>query len=626
MKATRKSINTILCMIAFALVCMIGVSASAASPASLFSTAAVSGGVKITGYSGAEDIIDIPEKIGGKAVVEIGSNFIASAHRGEIYSVVIPRYVTKIDSQAFKGCANLEQVTLGAKVTSIGASAFEGCSSLYSIDYPSSLRTIGSKAFYGCAFSYVTLPGTVESIGDNAYGSMKSLYQITIGNGTKSIGNNICINCYNLARMTVPSSVSSIGATLVPNTDTVLYVYQNSYAMKYANDKNLTNKINYLDNIQPYSLSFKAASKTKRGYVFYAGESMDLSSTLVASPSTHTNAITWSSSNTSVFTVDRYGKITAKAAGTATLVAKATENPTKTTYTKKASVNITVRKAPSKVIITEATQKNNKISAVKTAAKSSHKVAPKKQIILATRTTPAGGAPVTFASSNTKVATISSTKTQKFGNYTYTFCTITGVAEGSAKITAKTYNGKKAVYELRVEAERKAVSNNWKMAKTYTVIKGNALAKSLKTISGMPKNVKFMSSDTAVATVNKDGVVTGKKPGVAIIRAYTDTEKAETSVFVLPTKINVTSANSNTKHKIILKWKKQAGVSGYQIRYKKNGGKWSKNINVSSSKASYTTKALSKGKKYTIQIRGYVKSGKTIKYGNWSASKTLTVK
>lgn len=626
MKATRKSVSTILCMLVFALVCMIGVSVNAASPASLFSTTAVSGGVKITGYSGAEDVIDIPEKIGGKAVVEIGSNFIASAHRGEIYGVVIPRYVTKIDSQAFKGCTNLEQVKLGAKVTSIGSSAFEGCSSLYSVEYPATLRTIGSRAFYGCAFSYVTLPGTVETIGDYAYGNMKSLYQITIGNGTKSIGNNICINCYNLSRMTIPSSVSGIGATIVPNTDTILYVYQNSYAMKYANDKNLSNTIRYLDNIAPYSLSFKAASQTKRGYVFYVGESMDLSSLLTAAPSTHTNAITWSSSNTSVFTVDRYGKITAKAAGTATLVAKATENPSKTAYTRKASVNITVRKAPSKIVITEATQKNNKISAVKTAAKSSHTVAPKKQIILAARTTPAGGAPVTFTSSNKKVAQIGATKTEKFGNYTYTFCTITGVAEGNAEITAKTYNGKKVVYELKVEAVRKAAANNWKMAKTYTVIKGNALSKSLKTISGMPKNVKFMSSNTAVATVNKDGVVTGKKPGTAVIRAYTDTEKAETTVFVLPTKISITSVNSNTKHKIILKWKKQAGVSGYQIRYKKNGGKWSKNFNVSSSKASYTTKALSKGKKYAIQIRGYVKSGKTVKYGNWSASKTLTVK
>lgn len=611
-------------MIIFVLACVIGVNAKAASPEAFFSTTTVSGGVKITGYSGAESVIDIPEKIKGKNVVAIGSKFISSTYRAEVEEVVIPKYVTTIDSYAFYGCKNLQKAVLGAKVTSIGNNAFEGCSALSSVNFPAALRKIGSKAFFGCSIYYLSIPGTVETIGDYAFGNIKQLREIHINNGTKTIGNNICINCPNLGSMYLPSSVTGIGTTLVPAEDITLYAYNGSYAMKYISDKNLNNKIVYRDNVTPSTFKFKAAKNTNRKYIFYVGESANMASTLEVS-SNNTNAITWSSSKPSVLSVDRYGKITAKSAGTATLVAKASINPSKSAYTKRTSVNITVKKAPTKVLVMQKT--GNKVL---TSAKSSHKIymsGNTGSIELAARTTPAGGAPISFTSSNTRVAKVGEKKTATIGKYTYTYCTITGLSEGTADITARSYNGKKTVYSVTVEKKRTQVKGNWGMAATYKVTKGASLNQALNTLKEMPKNVQFRSVNTQIATVNKYGVITGKKPGVTKVLAYLGTQKAESTVIVLPAKMKITRTTAGSK-KITVKWSKQAGVSGYQISYKKASASWSKakTINVSASKASYTVKKLTKGTKYSVRIRGYVTYNKKKVAGAWSTVKSLNAK
>lgn len=619
MKGSKKSISTMLCMLILVFVCMAGVSAKAASPAGLFSAATVSGGVKITAYFGAEDVLEIPATLNGKRVVGIASNFIASAHRSEIEKVIIPDYVTSIDSNAFKGCTSLEEVHLGSRVISIGASAFEGCESLSVINYPSALRTIGSRAFYGCEFNKVTLPGTVETIHAYAYGNIRYLTDITFSNGTKALGNNICYNCPNLNQMTIPSSVTSIGSTLVPHKDVELNVPENSYVLKYINNKNLSNPVNSSKSVRPTSLKFK-----QKEYICYEGQTLDLYSELLGTNTT-TYALVWGSSRTSLFTVDRYGKITAKKYGTGTLVAKAMENPSAANRKDvKTSTNIIVKKAPSRIAIIG----ERKGSVVRSAASSSHQIKPGDSITLAARSDPDMGAPITFSCSDKNgIVSLSTTvQNQKIGGRYYSTCTIKGLKEGTVEIIAKTYNGKTMIYPLTVENTRKTAPKNWGMPSVLcTVRSGSVYGKALLT-TAMPKDVRFVSSNTSIATVDAKGVVTGKRPGFVTIRAYTSKEKAETKFAVVPSKIVVTSAMAGTNHKLTLKWKKQSSVSGYQIAYRKSGSsKWTYKT-VSSSKYSYTTPALAQNAKYYVRVRGYVKSGKMVGYGSWSNTKTLIVK
>lgn len=102
--------------------------------------------------------------------------------------------IDQLGEGIFAFCAELETVILGEGLTSISPSMFSMCGNLSSISLPSSLRRIGVRAFDYClqlqtitlpeglevierwAFRYVdisnlTIPSTVTTIGDDAFGS-----------------------------------------------------------------------------------------------------------------------------------------------------------------------------------------------------------------------------------------------------------------------------------------------------------------------------------------------------------------------------------------------------------------------------------------------------------------------
>lgn len=110
---------------------------------------------------------------------------------------------------------------------------------------------------------------------------------------------------------------------------------------------------------------------------------------------------------------------------------------------------------------------------------------------------------LTWTSSNKKVATVSS------------HGVVTAKKVGTATITVKSSNGKKATCKITVKAS--TTKSTVKLNKTEaTIIRGKKLT--LKaTITGNSKISSWKSSDAKVATVNKNGVVTAKKAGTATI-------------------------------------------------------------------------------------------------------------
>ena len=148
-------------------------------------------------------------------------------------SITIPDGVTSIRYHAFNGCSSLTSITIPDGVTAIGDYAFRGCSSLTSITIPDSVTTIGRCAFYNCSsLTSITIPNSVTTIGEYAFDGCSSLPVIdniryvgtclvevvdksqtsyTIKEGTRIIGNRTFEDCSSLKSITIPNSVTSIG-------------------------------------------------------------------------------------------------------------------------------------------------------------------------------------------------------------------------------------------------------------------------------------------------------------------------------------------------------------------------------------------------------------------------------
>ena len=128
-----------------------------------------------------------------------------------INTVNISNGITRIGDCAFDGLG-ITSITIPDSVTSIGNDAFGDCGNLTDITIPDSVTSIGDYTFYGCkSLTSITIPCSVTSIGDYTFYGCKSLTSITIPCSVTSIGNDAFGFCENLTNITIPDSVTSIG-------------------------------------------------------------------------------------------------------------------------------------------------------------------------------------------------------------------------------------------------------------------------------------------------------------------------------------------------------------------------------------------------------------------------------
>ena len=76
------------------------------------------------------------------------------------------------------------------------------------------VETIGHAAFFNSAVTSVTIPDSVTSIDDNAFGFCSQLTNISIPNSVTDIGFSAFAHCTSLKSITLPSSLSSISEAL----------------------------------------------------------------------------------------------------------------------------------------------------------------------------------------------------------------------------------------------------------------------------------------------------------------------------------------------------------------------------------------------------------------------------
>ena len=132
------------------------------------------GGITITGYSGTEKVVVIPEIIGGLPVTIIGNK---AFYRKDLSGVTIPGTVVTIEPLAFAE-NQLQSVDISG-CTFIGYEAFAG-NQISSLVVSEKLSSIGPRAFINNNLSAITLPERITNIGRDAFAE-NPLSSITVG-------------------------------------------------------------------------------------------------------------------------------------------------------------------------------------------------------------------------------------------------------------------------------------------------------------------------------------------------------------------------------------------------------------------------------------------------------------
>lgn len=214
--------------------------------------------------------------------------------------------------------------------------------------------------------------------------------------------------------------------------------------------------------------------------------SKKLEVSVVPQDSNTKNGITWTSSNPSIATVDNYGNVTAKANGD-TVIKGRTENG------KEASCNVHVQTSLKTISLNK-----TKLSFDMSSGSKSERL--NVRLNPSTANVNTG---ITWSSSNTNVATVDGN-----GN-------VTAVGNGGATITAKAQNGSTATCSVGVI--RSIVSLSVSPSSSKIFVNGTVqLSKSINP-SNTTEGTIWTSSNTNVATVNSNGLVTGKNEGTATI-------------------------------------------------------------------------------------------------------------
>ena len=98
-------------------------------------------------------------------------------------TVVLGKNINNIGNAAFFGCEKLSSINLPQGLISIGVASFEHCGALTNVTLPSTLKTIGIEAFYDAALKELTIPASVDEIGEAALVTRNTLKKVTVEDG-----------------------------------------------------------------------------------------------------------------------------------------------------------------------------------------------------------------------------------------------------------------------------------------------------------------------------------------------------------------------------------------------------------------------------------------------------------
>ena len=572
----------------------------------------------ITGYNGSAANVTIPSTIYGNKICKIGDW--AFSRNLNLKNITLPNSITCIGWAAFHDCTKLEHINIPNSITYIGGGAFEDCAKLEHITIPNSVTYIGDAAFYGCtSLDNIVIPGgaklSAQTTG-STFAECTNLKSVVIENGVTTIVQAIFENCVNLESVTIPNTVTEIyplafmgctklkSITIPKSVKTIVktagkamgyyrdsdnnYIkiadftikgYRGTAAEEYAKD----NGFKFIEISDPTSVSLNKTSLT-----LDVGKSYTLTKTV--SPSNAVTSYTWSSSNTSVATVDKNGKVTAKASGTATITVKTSNGKT-------ATCKVTVNLPAPQITGLANTTGGIKISWNKVDGAYGYRLYYKPasggwkrfKDTTATSFTDSGVSPnrtetYTIRCIDKNGNTISGFNSNGWSKkYTPVAPTISKLENTSGGIKIS-WNKIAGVYGYRLYY--KPASGGWKRFKDTTATSF--------TDSGVSPN---RTETYTIRCIDKNGNTVSGFYSKGWSKKYTP---------VAPT----ISKLENTSGGIKISWNKIAGVYGYRLYYKTSSGGWKRFKDTTAT--SFTDSGVSPNRTETYTIRCIDKNGNTV--------------
>ena len=556
--------------------------------------------------------------------------------------VTIPNTVTEINDDAFSGCENLSSLTLSNKLDIIGSCCFENCISLTSLTLPNSVTYVAWNAFDGCSSLKTVSIGSRLKDSDIVGGWLSdctALESITVSssNNNYSSANGIMYDKKKTEILVYPQAKKDTTYT-VPSTIKTLYgmsTNNNPYLKTVIIPASVTdikdNAVGYIEGDWDYN---KVSDFTIKGYKGTAAEryarnndfnfvqlqvvptSVALNKTTLTLDTGKTSTLkatvypsnaankkcTWSSSNTSVATVDGNGKVTAKKAGTATITVKTSNGKT-------AICKVTVNLPTPQITGLANTTGGIKISWNKVDGAYGYRLYYK----------PASGGWKRFKDTTATSFTDSGVSPNRTETYTIRCIDKNGktVSGFYSKGWSKKYTPV-APTVSKLENTTGGIKLSWnKIAGVY----GYRLY--YKTSSGGWKRFK----DTTATSFTDSGVSPNRTETYTIrcidkngktVSGFNSKGWSKKYTPVAPTITRL----SNTSKGVSVTWNKIAGVYGYRLYRKYDRGSWTKVKDTTST--SFTDSGAKKGKKVTYTVRCIDRKGKTVSGFNskgWSITR-----
>ena len=554
----------------------------------------------ITKYNGSAANVTIPSTIYGYKVSALSDTAFLS--NKNIRSVIIPNGVLRIGALCFDSCTNLQEITIPDSVMYIVRSGdarsggfLQFCDSLKEITLGSGLENFfdtydlnGSHSFecidisknnkYYCSIDGVAFSKDKKKLLKYPPAKKDEIYTIPDSVSKLSMPMGFTLN-ENLKAVIIPKSVKEISLYTFGTSLNSIYGYKGTVAETYAKE----NGFKFIEISEPTSVSLNKTSLT-----LDVGKSYTLTKTV--SPSNAVTSYTWSSSNTSVATVDGNGKVTAKASGTATITVKTSNGKT-------ATCKVTVNLPAPQITGLANTTGGIKISWNKVDGAYGYRLYYK----------PASGGWKRFKDTTATSFTDSGVVPNKTETYTIRCIDKNGNTISGFNSTgwSKKYTPA-APTVSKLDITTGGIKLSWnKIAGVY----GYRLY--YKPVSGGWKRFK----DTTATSFTDSGVVPNKTETYTIrcidkngntISSFNSNGWSKKYTPVAPT----ISKLENTSDGIKISWNKIAGVYGYRLYYKTSSGGWKRFKDTTAT--SFTDSGVSPNRTETYTIRCIDKNGNTV--------------